>query len=1001
MDIKFDSHLEYQDDAIASVVDLFRGQECSRSMFSICTGAYNSTLENYQSKGIGLGNRLLISEFEILDNLQQIQLRNGLPQTKDLHGVLDFDIEMETGTGKTYVYSKTMLTLNKSYGFTKFIVVVPNLAIKEGVNKSFQITKQHFSEQCGFGKYKAFVYDSDKADSQAREFATSDYVSIMIINIDSFKRSFDDPEDETKKANIIHRHNDKLNGQKPIDVIKSTNPIVIIDEPQSVDTTDKSSDAIASLNPLCIFRYSATHQKIHNLIYRLDAVDAYEKNLVKGIDVAGFSSVDQHNEAYIKLISVNNKGSAISAKIEVDTERKKGIIKRESISVKKGDDLVAKTKRGIYEGYFVGDIYCEVGNEYISFTPKDLFLKIGESVGGVDDLLIKRKMISKTIQEHLDKEVELNKDGIKVLSLFFIDKVANYRKEDGSKGVFAEMFEEEYARQIRAPKYRAILGGIDPQEQAQTCHNGYFSMDKKGSWKDTTGESEVDGQIYNIIMKDKEGLLSFGSEPANKLRFIFSHSALREGWDNPNVFQICTLNKTQSDFKKRQEIGRGMRLCVNQAGERIHDPRKNQLTIMANESYEEFAATLQNEYETASGIKFGVVERHTFANISITSNNGESHYLGQEKSGEIYEHFKTVGYIDSRGKVQDKLKMDLNSKCLDLPTGFDDLHDAVRAICLKISGRLIIKNNDDKRKIFLSKEVIPEDFQALWERMKYRTKYNLHFDSQKLIDNCIHELDERLDVRPPKLLYNKAKIKVDAGGVTAQGQVPEVASTLDVDPEYLPDIITYLQNRTDLTRKTIVSILVGCSKLDDFKKNPQMFMEQVSKIIEHNVRDMAKDGIAYVKIGDSDYYAQELFKSEDLYGYIDKNMVRTRKSLYEYTVYDSDVERNFALDMDNDDRVKLFFKIPDWFRISTPIGDYNPDWAVFIEFNGGQRLYFVYETKGNIGNNRPSEEFKIECGRRHFKALGTGIQYDVTSSFKNVIFEGDLDIERDDCSAKD
>lgn len=989
MRIKFDSHLDYQDDAIASVVDLFKGQESAQSMFTVSAGAYNSTLENFQSKGIGFGNRLMISEDEILSNLQQIQLRNGLPQTKDLHGIYDFDIEMETGTGKTYVYSKTMLTLNQLYGFTKFIIVVPSLAIKEGVNKSFQITKQHFSEQCGFGIYKPFVYDSDKVDSQIRDFATNDYVSIMIINIDAFRRSFDDPDDDTKKANIIHRPNDKLNGLKPIDLIKETNPIVIIDEPQSVDTTDKAAEAIASLNPMCIFRYSATHVKKHNLVYRLDAVDAYEKKLVKGIDVAGFSSADQHNEAYIKLISVDNKGAPITAKIEVDIEKKKGTIERKVIKVKKGDDLVAKTKRDIYEGYFVGDIYCERGNEYISFTPKDLFLRIDESIGDVDDLLIKRKMISKTIQEHLDKEVELNKDGIKVLSLFFIDRVANYRNEDGSKGIYAQIFEEEYVRLIRAPKYQSILKGMDLLEQAQECHNGYFSMDKKGSWKDTSGKTEADDQIYNIIMKDKEGLLSFGSEPANKLRFIFSHSALREGWDNPNVFQICTLNRTKSDVKKRQEIGRGMHLCVNQAGERIHDPYKNQLTIMANESYEEFAAKLQNEYEEDSGIRFGVIERHTFANITVKSSNGEPQYLGQEKSEELYEHFRSVGYIDARGKVQDKLRLDLNSKSLDLPAGFDESSDSVCAVCLKISGRLIVKNNDDKRKVTLNKEVLPEDFQALWDKIKYRTRYNLHFDSQKLIENCINDLDEQLNVRPPKLLYNKAKIKVDVGGVTAQGQISEVASTLEVDPEFLPDIITYLQNRTDLTRKTIVSILVGCSKLDDFKKNPQMFMEQASKIIEHNVRAMAKDGITYIKLGDSEYYAQELFKSEELFGYLDKNMVKTNRSLYDYTVYDSDVERNFAIELDNDNHVKLFFKIPDWFRISTPIGDYNPDWAVLLEFNGDKRLYFVFETKGNIGNNRPSEEFKIECGRRHFKALDTGIKYEVKTSLKDVVLEED------------
>jgi len=992
MKFKFDSHLDFQDDAIGSVVDLFKGQNVAKSLFTVSAGAFVKRLDQLSTTGTGIGNRLDITEDEILENLKNVQLRNGLPQTKDLHGMYDFDVEMETGTGKTYVYSKSMLELNQQYGFTKFIIVVPSLAIKEGVYKSLQITEEHFRDAFNGIPYQFFIYNSDKLE-QVRDFAINDCVSIMIINIDAFRRSFDDPNDDSKKANIIHRPNDRLNGMKPIDLIKETNPIVIIDEPQSVDTTAKASNAIASLNPLCVFRYSATHVKKHNMVYRLDAVDAYEKKLVKGIDVAGFSSTDQHNDAYIKLISVDNKSTPITAKIEVDTASKNNLgIERKTIKVKKNDDLSEKTKRDVYKDLFVNEIYCEKGNEYISFTPKDVLIELGRYTVDVDDSIIKRKMIAKTIQEHLDKEVEYNKDGIKVLSLFFIDKVANYR--DG--GPYSKMFEEEYARLIKSPKYRSILKDEDPIVQAQNAHGGYFSGDstsagaKSGKWKDSSGKTADDDRMYNIIMKDKEKLLSMNE----KLRFIFSHSALREGWDNPNVFQICTLNETKSEVKKRQEIGRGLRLCVDSTGVRVHDLNKNILTVMANESYEEFAAKLQKEYEEDSGIKFDVIEKHTFANIVVKNNRGESEYLGQEKSEKVYDHFTKVGYIDSRGKVQDKLKKDISEKKIDLPEEVKTSSDTIVSVCMKVSGKLNIKNNDNKRKISLNKEVCPADFNALWDKIKYRTKYNLHFDSQKLIEDCIADMEKGLNIKPPKLVYNKAKINIDAGGVTAKSQLPEVVQSIEIANEELPDIITYLQNRTDLTRKTIVSILVGYERIDDFKKNPQMFMEQTAKIIITNVRKMAMDGISYIKLGDTECYAQELFSDEELFGYLEKNMVKTNRSLYDYTVYDSEVEKNFALELEEDNHVKLFFKLPDWFKISTPIGNYNPDWAVLMDLNGDERLYFVFETKGNIGNNRFSEEFKIHCGELHFKALNNGVNYQVKTSLKDMVLEGECDIEK-------
>ena len=984
--LKFDSHLDYQDEAIGSIRDLFEGQGSSQSLFTVSAGAHNVKLTSTNYSNLGIGNRLDISEQELLENLQRVQLRNSIAQSTSLNGQYDFDIEMETGTGKTYVYTKAILELNKEYGFTKFIIVVPSLAIKEGVYKSLTITESHFKDLFNNVQYDYFIYNSDKLE-QVRDFAINDCVSIMIINIDAFRKSFEDIEDYSKKSNIIHRPNDKLNGMKPIDLIAETNPIVIIDETQSVDTTEKSAAAIKSLNPLCVFRYSATHVRKHNLIYRLNAIDAYERKLVKGIDVAGFTTANQHNEAYIRLVSVDNKKKPITAKIEVDVASKDGVgVQRKVISVKQGDDLESKTKRSVYSNYFVEDIWCEPGNEYIEFEPVQKTIPLGTAIGDVDDLTIKRQMISKTIQEHLDKELDYNKHGIKVLSLFFIDRVAKYR-DKGEKGPYAKIFEEEYARLIQKPKYKQILGSEDPTSQAESCHNGYFSVDK-GGWVDSNGNTVKDDETYKLIMIDKEKLLSFSS----KLRFIFSHSALAEGWDNPNVFQICTLVETKSVKDKRQKIGRGLRLCVDQSGNRIHDPNVNQLTVMANESFEDFALGLQHEYEEDSGIKFGFIEKHTFAKASTKDGNGDVKYIGEEGSKKIYQTFLDVGYINEKGRVQDKLKVAIKKGEIELPEEYKDVSGQIIETCRQVCGSLNIKNNDDKKKVSLKKEVfLGDDFKDLWEKIKFKTKYELNFDSEKLADACAEQI-HNMEIKSPVLLYNKATIEIDASGVKANpSSIPIRVDNLS-SGETLPDIITYLQNKTDLTRKTIVRILTDDRvNLEDFKKNPQMFMEGVSRIIIKNVRSMALKGIKYTKIGDC--YAQELFESEELIGYLNKNLVETKKKgLFEYTVYDSDIEKKVALQLENMPNVKLFVKLPDWFRITTPIGDYNPDWAVLMDGVDGEHLYFVFETKGNIDNNRATEEFKIECGKRHFEALENGVRYSVKTDMNDFV-TGDFYLE--------
>ncbi len=1000
MKLQFDANLEYQEQAISSVVDLFKGQTQKQSNFTV--SLYNK-MEGQGTffTSTGIGNKLELDEEDILENLKEVQLRNGLKQSASLErGKYDFDIEMETGTGKTYVYLRTVFELNKAYGFTKFIIVVPSIAIKEGVKKTLDITKEHFNMLYDNTPYDYFVYDSGKL-SQVRDFAVADNIQIMVINIDAFRKGFDctnengnllpdvDEKELEKKANIIHRVSDRqLSGYKPIELISQTNPIVIIDEPQSVDTTPKSKQAIASLNPMCTLRYSATHVDKHNCVYKLDAIDAFEMNLVKQIEVASFATADYHNRAYMLLKSVDNKKSPITAKIEIDA-LVKGEVKRKVVTVKQGSDLSEKLSgnRDIYEGYIVDEIYCEKDEEYVSFTMKPEILRIGRAVGDIDDTAVKEQQIRKTIEEHLNKELILSSKGVKVLSLFFIDRVANYRYYDDDgvahKGRYAELFEKHYKELIQRPKYKKLIDAGIISDDETVVHNGYFSVDKKGVFKDTNGNTTSDDDAYNLIMKDKEKLLSFDT----KLRFIFSHSALREGWDNPNVFQICTLNETNSEIKKRQEIGRGLRLCVNQTGERLHGYSVNTLTVMANESYKEFAKKLQKEYEDDEGIRFGFIEKHTFANISFTDANGEASYLGAEKSAAIYKAFENNGYIDSKGKVQDKLKKALKDNNLEVPEEVKSSLTAINAVCKKISGNLNIKPASEKKTIKLNKQVyLNPDFKELWDRIKYKTTYSVSFDSPMLIKKCSDEMKSNLSTSSAKLIYSKAELKHSVSGLETTEKVHTAVSTSE-EKKLLPDIVTYLQANTSLTRRTLVDILKKSGTLDMFKKNSQRYMEDVSKIITANMKAMLVDGIKYTKLGDDEYYAQELFDTEELTGYLEHNMIETHKSVYEYVVYDSDNEAEFAQKFEENEDIKLYAKLPDWFKISTPLGSYNPDWAVLIEKDDDKKLYFVIETKANINADalRPTELQKIECGCKHFEALGNDATFKAEDDFNHFI----------------
>lgn len=973
MKLHFEDDLDYQQAAIASVVDLFKGQEISRSEFTVTyrPEAGPQVALGLVESDLGVGNRLQLIDEELLDNLADVQLRNGLPQETLLQSG-DFTVEMETGTGKTYVYLRTIFELNQEYGFTKFVIVVPSVAIKEGTYKTLQITRDHFENLYPKAKgYEYFLYDSSKL-GQVRNFATSSTIQIMVTTVGAINK---------KDVNNLYKENENTGGEKPIDLIKATNPIIIVDEPQSVDGGLKGAGktALAAMNPLCTLRYSATHADKHHMVYRLDAVDAYERGLVKQIEVASLEIEGGHNKPYVKLISTHNRQGSITAKVELDIARGKAI-KRQVLTVEDGDDLEQLSSRNIYADMQIGTI--TVGpNESIELKGPglDSVLKPGMSHGGVSGDEQKRLMIRRTIKEHLDKELRFAETGrpIKVLSLFFIDSVEFYRQydEDGNsvKGKYAQMFEEEYKRLAKLPDYQTLFASIDLDQDIEALHNGYFSIDKKGGWTETAENNQANRdsaeRAYNLIMKDKEKLLSFDT----KLKFIFSHSALREGWDNPNVFQICTLRDMGSERERRQTIGRGLRLCVNQDGQRLRGHEVNTLTVVATESYEDFAKNLQTEIEKDTGIKFGIVEPHQFAAIQVQGDDGESKPLGATASEKLWQHLKQAELIDAKGRVQDSLRSALKDGTLEIPEEFEAQTEEISAILKKLAGRLDVKNADD-RKVIRTREAVLEssEFKALWDRIKHKSTYRVEFDNAKLIEDCAENIRNSEPITKTRARFRKAGLEIGKGGVEARedGAVSAYTTINEADIE-LPDIITDLQDKTQLTRSSIVDILLKSDRIEDFKRNPQQFIDQSAEAINRTKRLALVDGIKYQRIGEDHFYCQELFKQEELKSYM-KNAVKAEKSVFEYVVYDSvGTEKTFAEDLEANESVKVYAKLPAWFKIPTPLGTYNPDWAVLVEQDGEEKLFFVVETKssGWWDDLRHQEGAKIKCGEKHFKAI--------------------------------
>lgn len=879
MKLQFDPTQEYQLDAVRAVTDLFRGTPLHSGDFEaeVSPSSFDPDSQLLvKNNALVVGNRLLLEDETLLHNLQAVQHSHNLEESvrlEDKH----FSIEMETGTGKTYVYLRTIYELHRQYRFKKFVIVVPSIAIKEGVMKNLQITAEHFSTLYEHPEIDFSVYDPKKR-GQLRTFATANTLQILVINIDSFARS----SDSNKSKNIFYQQSD---WGVPAEYIRAAHPIVIVDEPQNMET-DIRRRAIANLAPLCTLRYSATHRNRHHLIHTLDPVRAYDLGLVKKIEVDSIVSENAHNEAYIRVKSIKATKKEITAKAVIDRQGGRGIQKKE-LTLRCGDNLYDLSgKREIYhDGYIVDTMNAAEQN--ITFT-NGRTMRVGETIGELTDEIMKFQ-IFKTVQNHFEKEQRLREHGIKVLSLFFIDRVAHYRNyENGTthKGKFAVWFEEAFEEVASKPEYRGLI----PYATAKV-HNGYFSQDKAG-FKDTRGNTVADNDTYALIMRDKERLLST-DEP---LRFIFSHSALREGWDNPNVFQICTLNESQSEIKKRQEIGRGLRLPVNQRGERVFDESINILTVIANESYEDFAKTLQNELTEDCGVDFG-------------------------------------------DRVKDKRK------------------------------RTVVKLRKGYH--------LDENFKALWERIQHKTKYEVEYDTKKLIEKAAHELRE-VRITAPKIVNMKAKIDISRAGVKSTDWKYVQEKRTEAPVAMIPDVLGYIQGKTRLTRNTILRIIEKSHQWHSILRNPQQFIDIASAQITTTLRNMMVDGIKYEKIA-GEVWEMRRFENEELEGYIDTmfKVQEDKKTLYDHIIYDSNIEHQFVQDLERSGNVKFYLKLPRWFQIKTPIGPYNPDWAVVLEAD--RRVYFVAETKGGSQTNqseglRGTELMKIQCGVRHFAEFN-GVEF--------------------------
>ena len=1004
-------HQKFQADAAKAVVDVFAGQPYLTPTYLMDRGTgYQQSITD-EEDFTGWRNERIVPELSdkiILEHLQKVQRTNQIKPSDKLEGHYNLTIEMETGVGKTYTYIKTMYELNKHYGWSKFIVVVPSIAIREGVYKSFQVTQEHFAEEYG-KKIRFFIYNSSQL-TEIDRFASDSSINVMIINSQAFNA-------KGKDARRIYMKLDEFRSRRPIDIIAKTNPILIIDEPQSVEGA-QTKERLKEFCPLLTLRYSATHKadSIYNMVYRLDAMEAYNKRLVKKIAVKGISeSGSTATESYVYLEGINLSKADPTATLQFDYKGATGLRKK---TMKVGIGFNLYDNSGYLDEYRNGFVvkFIDGRDNSVEFL-NGIKIYAGDVIGKVSEEQLRRIQIRETILSHIERERQLFHKGIKVLSLFFIDEVAKYKQYDEAgnpyNGIYADMFEEEYADvvgnlqlEFGDEEYVKYLDAISAHE----THAGYFSIDKKGKLTDgkidKKEKTSDDSDAYDLIMRNKELLLDRDPK-RSPVRFIFSHSALREGWDNPNVFQICTLKQSSSEVRKRQEVGRGLRLCVNQDGERmdvnalgsdVHTV--NVLTVIASESYESFARGLQEELADAVAGRPVAVTADLFKGKVITDSKGNEQVVDADMAQAIFEDLISNGYV-KRGVLTDKYYADKANGEIKVAEEVADSRDAVIKILDTVYDANAMKP-DDSRSQNVELQVDPEklampEFKALWKRISPKSVYVVDFDTDELVKKSIDALNTKLHV--PKVFFKVEEGEMDE--IKSRDELKEgnafskkKSSTYDsgrrirTNNSVKYDLVGKIVSETGLTRKAVVDILVGIDKtvFDQFAYNPEEFIIKASGLINDEKATAIVQHIAYNMLDER--YSTDIFTEPAIKGRLDVNAMKAQRHLYDHILYDSTNERNFAADLDTNTSVAVYVKLPDSFYIATPVGRYNPDWAIAFYEGTVKHIYFVAETKGSLRSMelRDIEKAKIHCAREHFKAISSGnVVYDFINSYQALL----------------
>ena len=1008
-------HQKFQADAAKAVVDVFAGQPYLTPTYMMDRGSgYIQQSLTDDVDFTGWSNQRIVPELNdqlILEHLQKIQRTNQIAPSNKLEGRssgFNLTIEMETGVGKTYTYIKTMYELNRAYGWSKFIIVVPSIAIREGVYKSFEMTQEHFAEEYG-KKIRFFIYNSTQL-TEIDRFASDSSINVMIINSQAFNA-------KGKDARRIYMKLDEFRSRRPIDIIAKTNPILIIDEPQSVEGK-QTKENLKQFNPMITLRYSATHKSdsIYNMVYRLDAMEAYNKRLVKKIAVKGITETGSTaTDSYLYLESINLSKGNPTATLQFEVKMASGAPKKKSRIVTEGDNLYDYSN-GLEEyknGFVVSHI--DGRDDSVEFI-NGIKIYAGDVVGAVDEDQLRRIQIRETILSHLQRERQLFYKGIKVLSLFFIDEVANYREYDAANqpvnGKYAVMFEEEYEDILN--NMQLSLGEDDYIKYLQSIpasktHAGYFSVDGKGKMinskvgrKETTSD---DVSAYELIMKNKELLLDRDPKKS-PVRFIFSHSALREGWDNPNVFQICTLKQSSSDVRKRQEVGRGLRLCVNQNGERmdvnalgndVHNV--NVLTVIASESYDSFAKGLQTEMAEAVADRPKAVTRDLFVDKLVKDDQGNEFLITSDVASAIHFDLIVNGYINKLGELTDKYYEDKANGEIKIAEEAKDIASGVIEIIDSIyDSKAMQPENARSNNVELQvddEKLNSKEFKALWSKINAKSVYVVDFDTDELIRKSIASLDSKL--RVAKIYFKvetgamdsiKSKEDLIAGASFVKEESGSYGVSVAANSNVKYDLIGKLVDETGLTRKAIIAILQGIQPyvFNQFKDNPEEFITKAAQLINDQKATAIIEHITYDVLDEQ--YGTDIFTDPTIKGKLGVNAMKAKKHLYDHIVYDSSNERDFATDLDTNTDVAVYVKLPDGFYISTPVGRYNPDWAIAFYEGSVKHIYFVAETKGSMNSMqlRLIEESKIHCAREHFKAISNGnVVYDVVDSYTSLM----------------